>query len=151
LHAPGGDLPAESLVGAQEELLAGLPATVKSARHLGAAKGAIGQQPAVLAGKGDALGDALVDDVDRDLGQAVDVGLARAEVTALDGVVEEPAAAVAVVLVVLGGVDAALGGDRVGPPRAVLETKTLHVIAQLGQRGGGRAAGQAGADDEEAV
>ncbi|CAB4557187.1 unannotated protein [freshwater metagenome] len=36
------------------------------------------------------------------------VGLARTEVAALDGVVEQPLHTVAVVLVVLGGVDAAL-------------------------------------------
>jgi hypothetical protein len=39
----------------------------------------------------------------------VHVGLAGAEVAALDGVVEEPEDAVAVVAVVLRGVDAALG------------------------------------------
>src|SRR3546814_7601235 len=40
-------------------------------------------------------------DVDRHLGQAVHVGLAAAEVAALDGVVEEPVDGVAVGLVVL--------------------------------------------------
>ena len=40
----------------------------------------------------------------------MDVGLAGAEVAALDRVVEETVDAVAVVLVVLGGVDAALRG-----------------------------------------
>src|SRR2546430_6053007 len=52
-------------------------------------------------------------DVDRHLGEPVDVRLARAEVAALDGVVEQPVDRVAVVLVVLRGVDAALRGDRV--------------------------------------
>ncbi len=68
---------------------------------------------AVFAGEGDPLGDALIDDVDADLRQAIDVGLARAEVAPFDGVVEEAVDAVAVVLIVLGGVDAALGGDGV--------------------------------------
>ena len=56
----------------------------------------------------------------RHFGEAVDVGLAGAEVAALDRVVEEALDAVAVVLVVLGGVDAALGGDGVRPARRVL-------------------------------
>ena len=114
------DLPLQRLVGAEQELLAGLAAGVEGPRDLGAAERAVGQHAAVLAGERHALGDALVDDVDRDLGEAVDVGLAGAEVAALDRVVEEAVDAVAVVLVVLGGVDPALGGDRVGPPRAVL-------------------------------
>ena len=84
-------------------------------------------------------------------GQAVDVGLAGAEVAALDRVVEEAVDAVAVVLVVLGGVDAALGGDGVRAARAVLVAEALHVVAELGQRGGGGAAGQAGADHDHGV
>ena len=115
---PARDLALERLVGAEQQLLAGLAAGVEGARHLGAAEGAVVEQAAVLAGEGHALGDALVDDVDADLGQPVDVGLARAEVAALDRVVEEAVDAVAVVLVVLGRVDAALGGDRVRPARA---------------------------------
>src|SRR5262249_28260257 len=119
--------------------------------HLGATEAAVVEQAAVLAGERHALGDALVDDVDADLGEAVDVRLARAEVAALDGVVKEAEDAVAVVLVVLGRVDAALGGDAVGAAGAVLVAEALDVVAQLGQRRGGAGAGQAGADDEDAV
>ena len=78
---------------------------------LRAAERAVVEQAAVLAGERHALRHALVDDVRADLGEAVDVRLAGAEVAALDGVVEEAVDAVAVVLVVLGGVDAALRGD----------------------------------------
>ena len=131
LDIAGADLPLERLVGAEQELLAGLAAAVEGARDLGAAEGAVVEQAAVFAGEGHALGDALVDDVDADFGEAVDVGLASAEVAALDGVVEEPPDAVAVVLVVLGGVDAALGGDGVGAARAVLVAEGLDVVAQL--------------------
>jgi hypothetical protein len=69
-----------------------------------------------------------------DLGEAVDVGLAGAEVAALDGVVEQPVDAVAVVLVVLRRVDAALRGDRVGAARAVLVAERLDVVAELAER-----------------
>ena len=145
----GADLALERLVGAEQELLAGLAAGVEGARHLGAAERAVVEQAAVLAGEGHALGHALVDDVDRQLGEAVDVGLAGAEVAALDRVVEQPEDAVAVVVVVLGGVDAALGGDRVGAARAVLEAEALHVVAELAEAGRGRGAGQAGAHHQD--
>ncbi len=117
LHVPGGDLPGQCLVGAEQQLLPGLAAGVEGAGDLHAAEGAGVQQAAVLAGERDALGDALVDDLHRHLGEPVHVGLAGAEVAALDGVVEQPADGVAVVAVVLGRVDAALGGDGVGAPR----------------------------------
>ena len=148
LHRAGGDLALEGLVGADQQLLAGLAAGVEGARDLDAAEGAVVQQAAVLAGERDALGDALVDDVQADLGQPVDVGLARAVVAALDGVVEEPVDRVAVALVVLGRVDAALGGDRVGAARGVLVAERLHHVAGLAERGGGGGAGQAGADHD---
>ena len=76
LHGAGGDLPLERLVGADQQLLAGLAAGVERARDLDAAEGAVVEQAAVLAGERDALRDALVDDVHADLGQPVDVGLA---------------------------------------------------------------------------
>ena len=120
-----------------QQLLAGLAAGVEGARDLHAAEGAVVEQAAVLAGERHALGDALVDDVDADLGQPVDVGLARAVVAALDGVVEEPVDRVAVALVVLGRVDAALGGDRVRAARGVLVAEGLHDVARLAQRRGG--------------
>ena len=112
---PRADLPLQRLVGAEQQLLAGLAAGVEGPRHLRATEGAVGQQAAVLARERHALRHALVDDVDAHLGQPVDVGLARAEVAALDRVVEQPADRVAVVLVVLGGVDAALRRDASGP------------------------------------
>ena len=131
--AAGADLPHQRLVGAEEQLLAGLPAGIERAGNLRAAEGAVGQRAAVFAGEGHALGDALVDDVVADLGEAVDVGLAGPEVAALDRVVEEAEDAVAIVLVVLGGVDAALGGDAVGAPGTVLKAKAFDVVAEFGQ------------------
>ena len=86
---------------------------------------------------------------DADLRQAVDVGLAGAVVAALDRVVEQPRDAVAVVPVVLRGVDAALGGDAVRAARAVLDAEAQDVVAQLAQRRRGRRARQARADDDD--
>src|ERR1044072_1940506 len=89
--------------------------------------------PPFLAREGHPLRHALVDDVARHLGEAVDVGLAGAEVAPLYGVVEEAPDAVAVVLVVLRRVDAALRGDRMGAAGAVLEAEALHLLAALAE------------------
>ena len=148
---PAVDLLLQRLIGAEQQLLAGLAPGVERARDLRAAERAVGQQAAVLPRERNALRHALVDDVDADLRQPVDVGLAGAEVAALDRVVEQPVDAVAVVLVVLGRVDAALRRDAVRPPGRVLEAEALHVVAELAQRGGGRGAGQTGADDDDGV
>ena len=149
LHRAGGDLALQGLVGADEQLLSGLAAGVEGARHLHAPEGAVVEQPAVLAGERHALRDALVDDVRADLGEPVDVGLAGAVVAAFDGVVEEPVDRVAVLLVVLGRVDPALGRDRVRPPRAVLVAERLDLVAGLAEGRRGGTAGQAGADDDD--
>ena len=145
----GLDLALERLVGAEQQLLAGLAAGVEGARDLGAAEGAGVEQAAVLAGERDTLRHALVDDLAADLGEPVHVGLPRAEVAALDRVVEQPEDAVAVVAVVLRGVDAALGGDRVGAARAVLEAERADLVAQLAQRRRRGAAGEAGAHHDD--
>ena len=144
----GGDLAFQGLVRADQQLLTGLAAGVEGARHLHAAERAVVEQTAVLAGERDALGDALVDDLHADLGQPVDVGLPGAEVAALHGVVEEPVDGVAVVAVVLGRVDATLGGDRVRPPRRVLVAEAGDLVAGLAERGRRRGTGQTGADDD---
>ncbi len=129
-HLAQVDLAGQGLVGAEEELLAGLAPGVEGARDLGAAEGAVVEQPAVLPGEGDALGHALVDDVDAQLGQPVHVGLAGAVVASLDGVVEQAVDAVAVVAVVLGRVDPALGGDGVGPAGRVLVAEAADPVAR---------------------
>src|SRR5690606_22407292 len=79
------------------------------------------------------------------------VGFPGPVVAALDGVVKEPPDAVTVVLVVLGGVDAALRGHAVGPPGRVLDAEVEHVVAELAQGRGGRRAGQPGSDHDDGV
>ena len=148
LHAAEADLAGELLVGAEEELLTGLAAGVERTRHLRPAERAVVEQAAVLPGERNALGDHLVDDVDRHLGEAVHVRLTGAEVAALHGVVEQPVNAVAVTLVVLGCVDAALCRDRVRPARRVVECERLHLVAEFRERGRSRCSGEARPDDQ---
>src|SRR5690606_32896542 len=144
------DLTLQRLVGADEQLLAGLAAGVEGAGHLDATERAVVEEAAVLAGERHTLGDALVDDVRADLGEPVDVRLAGAEVPALDGVVEEPEDGVVVVAVVLRRVDTALRRDRVRAARGVLVAEGLDVVAGLAERGARRGAGEAGPDDDHA-
>jgi hypothetical protein len=151
LHPARVHLPHQRAVAAQQQLLPRLPARVERARHLRAAERAVRQRPAVLARERHALRGALVDDVRAQLGEAVDVPLARAEVAALHRVVEQPPHAVAVVLVVLRRVDAALRGHAVRAARRVLDAEIEHVVAQLAQRRGGRAAREAGAHHDHRV
>ena len=150
-HLAEADLALERLISAEEELLPRLAPRVERARDLRAAEGAVREEAAVLAPERHALRDALVDDVYGNLREPVDVRFPRAEVAALDRVVEEAPDAVAVVLVVLRGVDAALRRDRVGAPGAVLVAEAGDVVAELGERRRARAAREARPDDDHGV
>ena len=79
------------------------------------------------------------------------VGFAGPEVTALDRVIEEAADAVAIVVVVLGGIDATLGCDGVGAAGAVLVAVALDLVAEFGEGGCRSATSQAGAHDDDLV
>ena len=151
LHRASRHLPLQRLVGAEQELLPGLTARVERAGDERTAEGAVRERAAVLAGERHALGDALIDDVHRHLGEAVDVRLAGAEVAALDGVVEQALHRVAVVLVALRGVDAALRGDRMRAAGRVLEAEVQDLEPELTQGRRRGAAGEAGAHDDDPV
>jgi hypothetical protein len=125
------DLAHQRLIRTEEQLLAGLAARVERPRHLRAAKRSVVELAAVLTRERHTLRNTLVDDVDAQLRQPVDVGLACAVVAAFDGVVEQPLHAVAVVLIVLRGVDAALRRDAVRAPGAVLDAEAQDVVAQF--------------------
>src|SRR5207248_7691463 len=129
-------------VRAEQKLLAGLAARVEGSRDLCAAEGTVLEQPAVLPREGNALRDAVIDDVDAQLRQSIDIGFPRAVVAPFDRVVEEPVDAVAIVLIVLRGVDAALRGDAVGAAGAVLDAEAQDVVAELTERARGRRARQ---------
>jgi hypothetical protein len=141
----------EGLIGAEQKLLAGLAASVEGARNLGSAEGAVVEGAAVFAGEGDALSDALVDDVDAVLREAIDVAFASAEVAAFDRVVEEAVDAVAVVLIILSGIDAALRCDGVRAAGRILKAEAFDVVAKLAEGSGRGAASESGADDDEVV
>jgi len=57
------------------------------------------------------LRDAVVDNVRADFGKPINVRFARTEIAAFDCVVKQTVNAVAVVLIIFRGIDAALRGD----------------------------------------
>ena len=150
-HSANTNLALEGLVGTEEQLLPCLAAGIKCARDLSAAEGTVVEEPSVLAREGYALRDALVDDVHTDLCEAVDIGLACAKVAALDGVVEERLNAVTIIMIILRGVDAALGRNGVSTARAVLIAKALHVVAEFAEAGRGSAPGKSRPDNYNVV
>ena len=120
-----------------------MPTGIEGTADLCTTKGAVVEQSAVVAGKGHTLRHTLVDDGAAHFGQTIDVGLTGAVVAALDGVAEEALDAVAVVLIVLGSIDATLGCNGVGTARRILYAENIHVEAQCSQRGGSRGTGKA--------
>src|SRR6267378_871573 len=145
-HRAKGDLPAEGLIGPEQQLLAGLAAGVKRPRNLRSAERTIGEQPAILARERHALLGALIDDEIANFGQPVNVRFARTEIAAFDRVVKQSENAVAVVLVILGSIDSALRRDGMGTARRILITKTFHAITKFTESGRGRSAGQSRTD-----
>ena len=97
------------------------------------------------------MGNALVDDVDADLGEPVDVAFPGAEVATFDRVVEQPVYAIAIILVIFGGIDPALGGDAMRAPGAVLNTEGLNIVTELAESGCRRGTRQTGPDDNDIV
>src|SRR5262249_61770100 len=62
---------------------------------------------------------------------------------------KKPVNAIAIVGIVLGGIDATLGGDRVRPPRAILIAEALHLITQFRQGRGSGPARQTRSDHDD--
>jgi hypothetical protein len=91
----------------------------------------------------------LIDDEIADFGQPVNVPFARTEIAAFNRVIKQSENAVAIVLVILGGIDPALGRNGMGATRRILITKTFHAVTKLTQRGRGRPAGQSRADHND--
>ena len=129
-------------VGAEEELLSGLSFCVERTAHLHTTEGAVGEETAIFASEGNALCDTLVDDVGADFSETIDVGFASTIVTTFDGVVEETIDGVAVVLIVLCGVDTTLCGDGVSAAGRILDAEVEHVEAHFAERSSGRGAGK---------
>src|SRR5688572_11622581 len=78
------NLPGESLIGTQQQLLPGLAARIERARNLRATKRTGGKQAAVFARERNPLCNALVDDIYAHLCEPVYIGFAGPKIAALD-------------------------------------------------------------------
>ena len=97
------------------------------------------------------VSDALIDDIHADLRKAVNVGFTSSEVSAFYSVIKEAINAVAIIMIILGGVDATLGGDGVSASRTILITEALNVVAEFAQASSCSSPGEAGADNDDVV
>ena len=149
LHLAGLHLSTQRRVGTEQQLLTGLTLGVERTANLSATERTVGKHTAVLTGEGNALSDALVDNIVADLCQTVDISLAGTIVTTLHRVVEQAVDGVTIVLIALGGVDTTLSGDRVRTTGRVLNAEIIHVEAHLSERSGGRGTSQAGTDNDD--
>ena len=129
-------------------MLPGLSGGVEGTLYLHSSERAVGKQSAVFAGERYPLCYALVDDATRHLRQAIYVRFPRAVIAALYGVVEKSVDGIAVVLVILGGVDTPLSRDGVGPAGRILKAERLDLVAHLSQRCRRRSASQARANND---
>ena len=91
----------------------------------------------------------MVNNVEAELSAPIHVRFARTKIATLDRVAEEAVNAVAVVPIILRGVDSALGGDVVSPAGSVLVRKAADVIALLTKSRRRGSTGQAGTNDED--
>ena len=121
--AAGFHLALQGLIGAQQKLLARSGRARKTFAKPARRRTIGWQAAAILTRERHALGHALVDDLNADLRQPVNVGFARPEVAALYRVVKQAVDAVAVVLIILGGIDAALRGNGMRAARRILKAE----------------------------
>ena len=143
------DLPVERRISTEQQLLTCLTSCIECAADLRSSKWSISQKATILASKWNPLCRALVDNVHADLSKPIHVGLPRPVVTTLHCIVEKPVHRVAVVLVILGGIDATLRGDWVGTTRAILIAEAFHVVSQFSQCSGRGGTGQATAHHDD--
>src|SRR5258708_9653951 len=111
-HRTRGYLLLQRLISPEQRLLSGLTWSIKCSLTLYAAKRSRIQKSAIFPGKRHALSNALVNDIEADLGEPIHVGLSGAEVAPLYCVLKQAENAVAVVSIVLSGINPSLGCDR---------------------------------------
>ena len=147
-HATRTDLSRQLLIRTKEQLLTRLTAGVERAAHLRTTKASVVEEPAVLTGKWDTLGNHLVDDVHRYLRQSIHVSFTRTEVATFDGVGEQTRHAVAVPLIIFGRIDSALSSNGVRASCRVVEGEGINLIPEFSKRCRSRGTGQTRTNDD---
>ena len=129
-------------------MLACLAACVERTGYLHTTKGAVFEEASVFTCEGDALSYTLIYDIGRAFGEAVHVCFAGAVVATFDCIVEETVYTIAVILIILSGVDTSLCCDAMRAAWAVMERKALDVIPQFAEGSSCSSAGETGADHD---
>ena len=107
-YGTGCNLPVESCVCAEKELLSGLSAGIECTAYLHATERTVCKISAVFPCERNTLGNTLVNDGCTHLGKTIDICLPCAVVATLDGVIEETVNRVIVILIILGSIDTSL-------------------------------------------
>ena len=108
-HCTGCNLPVESSVCTEKELLSGLSAGIESTAYLHATERTVGKISAVFPSERNTLRYALVNDGSTHLSETVNISLPSTVVATLDGVIEETVNRVIVILIILCSIDTSLG------------------------------------------
>ncbi len=127
------DLTIHGRIGPQQQLLSGLAFGVKSSGYQNTPKRTIVQQASVVPGKGNTLSNTLINDIGRNLRQAINIGFSGSVIPPLDGIVKKSVGRIAIPFIVFCGFDPYLGSNRMRHSRIILKTKSLYIIAQLSQ------------------
>ena len=93
--------------------------------------------------------DALIDDQIGDFGETINVRFARAKISALDRVMEQSVDAIAIVLIILCGIDPALRCNRVRAPWRILKAKAFYPVAEFAQGRRRRSAGETASHNDD--
>ena len=149
LHLTGLYLRAQRRISTEQQLLTGLSLGIEGTAHLCATERTVGQHATIFTCERHALSHALVDDIVTHLSQTINIGLTSTVVTTLHGVIEKTIYGVAVVLIVLCGVNTTLCGDRVRTAWRVLDAEVEDVEAHLAECGGSRCTSQTRTDNND--
>ena len=133
-HAAGRNFLVEGCVCTEKQLLSGLAAGIESTAYLHSSERTVGKISAVLACEGNTLRHTLVNDCRTYLCETINVCLAAAIISSLDGVIEQTVNGIIVVLVILCGVYTSLSGNGMRAARGIADTEHLYVIPEFAER-----------------
>ena len=143
-HCSTAYLSRESAVGAQQQLLPRLAASIEGAAYLCSSERTVVEKSAVVPRKWHPLCYTLVYDVATHFGKTIHIGFPCSIVSSFYGVFEQTFHTVAVILVVLGGVDTALSRYAVSPTGGILQTENIDIEAERAKSGCCRTSGKSG-------
>ena len=138
IYLTTGDLSVHSRISPQEELLPCLSFGIESTWYKNPTKRTVVKEPTVITSKRYPLSYTLVNDVSRDLSQAVYIGFTGTVVTSFYSIVEKAVVRVAISHIVFSGIDTPLSSNRVRTTWGILVSECLYIVPKLGKGSSGR-------------